>query len=90
MGRGFDSVVETAHEHHASHGIRETQVRSIRFASHPTTTAEGSHLASVEANVRSTGSESDAGSRSNGGHEHSDVRKEADDVNAEKAEATLV
>ncbi|TFY62718.1 hypothetical protein EVG20_g6599, partial [Dentipellis fragilis] len=48
MGQGFDSVVETAHEHQASHGVRERQVRSIRFASHPTTTAEGSHLASVE------------------------------------------
>ncbi|TFY72184.1 hypothetical protein EVG20_g803 [Dentipellis fragilis] len=90
MGQGFDSVVETAHEHHASRGIRESQVRSIRFASHPTTTAEGSHLATFEANPRSTGSESDADSRSNGGHEHSDVRKEAEDANAEKAEATLV
>ncbi|TFY72188.1 hypothetical protein EVG20_g807 [Dentipellis fragilis] len=93
MGRGFDSVVETAHEHHASHGIRETQVRSIRFASHPTTTAEGSHLASVEANIRSTGSELGIDSRSAyrlGGHEHSEVQKEAEDANAEKAEATLV
>ncbi|TFY72187.1 hypothetical protein EVG20_g804 [Dentipellis fragilis] len=72
MGRGFDSVVETAHEHQASHGLRETQVRSIRFASHPTTTAEGSHLTSVEANARSTGSELGIDSRSAyRGREHS-------------------
>ncbi|TFY52550.1 hypothetical protein EVG20_g10502 [Dentipellis fragilis] len=90
MGQGFDSVVETAHEYQASHGVRETQVRSIRFASHPTTTAEGSHLASVAANIRSIASESDTDSRSAcRGHEHSDIRKEAEDVDGEKAEVAL-
>ncbi|TFY52021.1 hypothetical protein EVG20_g10738 [Dentipellis fragilis] len=91
MGQGFDSVIETAHEHHASHGPRETQVRSIRFASHPTTTAEGSHLASVEANIRSTGPQLDTDSRSAcNGHEHSDDREKAEDANEEKAETTSV
>ncbi|TFY72189.1 hypothetical protein EVG20_g806 [Dentipellis fragilis] len=90
MGQGFDSVVETVHEHHASHGVRETRVRSIRFASHPTTTAEGSHPASVEADIRSTGLALDTDSRSAcNGHEHSDIQREVEDADVEKAEATV-
>ncbi|TFY57098.1 hypothetical protein EVG20_g8677 [Dentipellis fragilis] len=49
LGRGFDSVVETAHQHHASQGRREMQVKSIQFAEHRTTTTDASHFASLGA-----------------------------------------
>ncbi|KAA1475808.1 hypothetical protein DENSPDRAFT_447959 [Dentipellis sp. KUC8613] len=64
MGKGFDDVVETAHQNHASEGIRETQIRSIRFAERRTTTTDASHLASLGAIISTAGPESDSDTRS--------------------------
>ncbi|KAA1475806.1 hypothetical protein DENSPDRAFT_883839 [Dentipellis sp. KUC8613] len=62
MGRGFDSVVETAHQHHASQGFRETQIRSIRFADHQAAT-NVSHITSFGVMGRDAGLEPDKDGR---------------------------
>ncbi|TFY65620.1 hypothetical protein EVG20_g5469 [Dentipellis fragilis] len=90
MGKGFDSVVETEHQHHASQGLRETQIRSIRFAEHRTTITNGSHLASLGAIVPATelDPEEDAHSAdySSG---YSNTLGQAEGTKAEKVEVGL-
>ncbi|KAA1478999.1 hypothetical protein DENSPDRAFT_88266 [Dentipellis sp. KUC8613] len=49
LGQGFDSVVETAHQHHAPQGARETQIRSIHFAGPRSIATDASHIASLGA-----------------------------------------
>ncbi|TFY70624.1 hypothetical protein EVG20_g2390 [Dentipellis fragilis] len=85
MGQGFDSVVDTAHQHHASHGIRETQVRSIRFAEHRTTAT--SQVASLGTVAPSPwlGTERDARGADDVS-EHSSALRQAEGAKAEKTE----
>ncbi|KAA1478996.1 hypothetical protein DENSPDRAFT_87963 [Dentipellis sp. KUC8613] len=56
MGQGFDNIVETLHDNHASRGVHETHLKSIRFAEYHTT--DTSHLASMGGITQSTGPES--------------------------------
>ncbi|TFY65621.1 hypothetical protein EVG20_g5468 [Dentipellis fragilis] len=85
MGKGFDDVVETANQHHASEGVRETQIRSIRFAEHRTTTTDASHLASLGAIISNAGPESDSDARSaDSGSEQSNVLGRAEETKVEK------
>ncbi|KAA1476036.1 hypothetical protein DENSPDRAFT_842916 [Dentipellis sp. KUC8613] len=90
MGQGFDSVVDTAHQHHASQGVRETQVRSIRFAEHRTTTTTVSQVASfgTVAPGPQLGSDRNACSRDDDS-EHSSSLREVEGVKAEKVEFSL-
>ncbi|KAA1475764.1 hypothetical protein DENSPDRAFT_853212 [Dentipellis sp. KUC8613] len=59
MGRGFDSVVETLHQHHASQEVRDIHTRSIQFAEHRTTATDVSHLGPLRAIAQATVLESD-------------------------------
>ncbi|TFY57084.1 hypothetical protein EVG20_g8683 [Dentipellis fragilis] len=86
-GKGFDSVVETAHLHHGSQGIQDTQVRSIRFAEHRTATTDLSHLASLGGAAQDTASESDADISSGSGR--SDVFEQERGRKGEKVEVDL-
>ncbi|TFY62103.1 hypothetical protein EVG20_g6823 [Dentipellis fragilis] len=80
MGRGFDSVVDTVHQHHASQGFHETQVKSIRFAERHTTT-NISHITSFGAMTRDAGLESDGDIHSaSNGSELSGVGAKAEKV----------
>ncbi|TFY62105.1 hypothetical protein EVG20_g6821 [Dentipellis fragilis] len=64
LGKGFDSVVETAHGQHASRSIHDKQITSIRFAEPRTTTVDASHLASLGGFVLHTRPASGEDSRS--------------------------
>ncbi|TFY65617.1 hypothetical protein EVG20_g5471 [Dentipellis fragilis] len=77
LGRGFDSVVDTAHQHHAPQGARETQIRSIHFAGPRSITTDASHIASLGALV--PGPELEMEGDADRGTEH---------LNAEKAGGT--
>ncbi|KAA1475807.1 hypothetical protein DENSPDRAFT_853240 [Dentipellis sp. KUC8613] len=64
LGKGFDSVVETAHGKHASRSVHDKQITSIRFAEPHTTTTDASHLASLGGFVFHPRRESDGDSQS--------------------------
>ncbi|TFY58526.1 hypothetical protein EVG20_g8115 [Dentipellis fragilis] len=49
MGQGFDSVVETSHQHHASH---QYTLRPIRFAQRATINTDSPHVASLGAMIQ--------------------------------------
>ncbi|KAA1478994.1 hypothetical protein DENSPDRAFT_87825 [Dentipellis sp. KUC8613] len=86
MSKGFDRVVETSHQLHASPGIRETQTKSIRFAEHRTTT-DVSHFASVGAIIPDIELQPDNDTQSTSGSSgHSGVPDQAKISKLEKAE----
>ncbi|TFY52535.1 hypothetical protein EVG20_g10508 [Dentipellis fragilis] len=90
LGQGFDSVVETTHQQRACQGIRETQVRSIRFAEHRTTTTDGTHLASLRAIVPAAGPDPGGDAHSaDHGSERSNALGQAEGAKAEKVEVGL-
>ncbi|KAA1474165.1 hypothetical protein DENSPDRAFT_931459 [Dentipellis sp. KUC8613] len=62
MHKGFDSVVETAHQHSASQSRGHTQTRTIQFAARRTTTTNVSDPASIGAVNQATARESDSDS----------------------------
>ncbi|TFY65622.1 hypothetical protein EVG20_g5467, partial [Dentipellis fragilis] len=85
MGQGFDSVMETMHEHRASQGVRETQVKSIRFAEHRSTTTGISNLASIDAIIPDKAPVSDGDTHTvDSGSEYSNVSGHAEGQEGEK------
>ncbi|KAA1475437.1 hypothetical protein DENSPDRAFT_425445 [Dentipellis sp. KUC8613] len=89
-GKGFDSVVETAHQDHGSQGVRETQVRSIRFAERRATTTDLSHLASLGGVARDAVYESDADVSSGSGPSEVFGREEGSKVEKVEVDSSVV